>query len=68
MSLNEAPVERWAYSPAEAAKALGISRAHLYNLLAAGALPSVKVGRSRRIRAEALRAYLDSLDTGPVGP
>jgi excisionase family DNA binding protein len=56
-----AAVERLAYSPAEAAQALGISRAKLYQLLDDGALPSVKLDRRRLIRREALDALLDSL-------
>ncbi len=53
---------RLVYSPAEAAEQLGICRATLYKLLTDGTIPSVKIGRSRRIRAEALTAYLDSLE------
>lgn len=55
-------VERLAYSPAEAAKALGISRAKLYQLLDAGALASVRLDRRRLIRPSALVALLDSLE------
>ena len=51
-----------AVGPAEAAKMLGISRARLYTLLAAGAIPSVKLGKSRLIRVEALHAYLVRLE------
>lgn len=42
-------VQRYAYSPAEAAEALGISRATIYNLLARGEIKSTTIGRSRRI-------------------
>jgi excisionase family DNA binding protein len=51
-----------AVGPAEAAKALGISRARLYTLLAAGAIPSIKLGKSRLIRVEVLHAYLEQLE------
>ncbi len=37
------------YTPAEAAKRLGMSRTHLYKLLDKGSLPYHKVGRDRRI-------------------
>lgn len=55
---------RLAYSPAEGAEQLGISRAKFYELITEGTIPSVKIGRSRRIRAEALVDYLDSLERG----
>jgi excisionase family DNA binding protein len=45
----------------EAAARLGISRAKLYELIASGALPAVKVDGCRRIRTDDLRAYVDSL-------
>ncbi|MCZ7537806.1 MAG: helix-turn-helix domain-containing protein [Acidimicrobiia bacterium] len=40
---------RVAYSPAEAAEALGLSRATVHNLIRAGEIASTKIGRSRRI-------------------
>lgn len=49
------------YRPAEAAETLGVSRARLYQLLAAGELGSVKIGVSRRIPADDLRAYVSRL-------
>lgn len=50
--------ERLAYSPEEAAHQLGISRSKLYEYLHDGSLPSVKLGRSRRITHEALMTFL----------
>lgn len=55
-------VDRLAYSPAEAAQALGISRARLYQLLDDGTLPSLKLGRRRLIRSAALVELLDRLE------
>jgi len=46
-------------STAEAARLLGVSRSTVYRLLKAGALVSVRVGRSRRIPVTALARYLD---------
>ncbi len=54
--------KRLAYTPVEAAQLLSISRGKLYELLKSGAIASVKAGRSRRIRHEALVAYLDTLE------
>jgi excisionase family DNA binding protein len=48
-------------TPAQAASALGIGRSSLYELLAAGTIPSVKIGSSRRVRTADLRAYAEGL-------
>lgn len=45
----------------EAARALAISRSKLYELLAAGAIRSVRIDGSRRIPTTALNAYIDTL-------
>ena len=45
-------------TPAEAATALAIGRSFLYELIADGTIPSVKIGRSRRIRRTDLEAYV----------
>ena len=45
----------------EVAEQLGISRAKVYELIAAGTLLSVKVGGCRRIRVTDLRAFVDHL-------
>lgn len=57
-------VDRLAYSPAEAAQSLGISRARLYQLLEDGSIPSLHLGRRRLIRHEALVGLLDRLEHG----
>ena len=54
---------RLLYTPLEAAATLGIGRSSLYLLLASGAIPSVRIGGSRRIPAAALHAYVESLLT-----
>jgi excisionase family DNA binding protein len=48
-------------SPADAARLLAISRAKLYELLEDGSVPSVHIGRSRRIAYDELVAYVESL-------
>lgn len=45
----------------EAATALGISRSKLYELLKAGAIPSLRIDGSRRVPYRALTAYVDQL-------
>jgi excisionase family DNA binding protein len=56
------PVDRLAYSPAEVAAALGCTRQHVTNLIAAGVVPSLKLGRRRLIRRDALEAVLAELE------
>lgn len=55
-------VPRLAYTPEEAAAAVHLSRARIYELIADGSLPSVKIGKSRRIRHDDLVALLDNND------
>jgi excisionase family DNA binding protein len=44
--------------PEEAALMLGIGRSRLYQLLAARLLPTVRVGHSIRVPADALREWI----------
>lgn len=53
-------------TPEEAAEALGVGRSTLYDLLRLQEIPSVKIGRSRRIPVSALRDFADRLATAPV--
>ena len=47
--------------PEQAAESLGVSRARVYQLIAAGEIPVVKLGpKITRISIEALRAYAAS--------
>ena len=48
--------------PTEAAETLGISRAKLYELLSAGEIRSVRIGRSRRIPTRVLEEYARGLE------
>jgi excisionase family DNA binding protein len=52
-----------AVSVAEAAALMNISRAKLYELIARGEIPSIRVGGRRLVRVEALRAFLVKLET-----
>ncbi|MBR7836977.1 helix-turn-helix domain-containing protein [Actinospica durhamensis] len=58
---NESRSEPLLYTIPEAATALRISRTKLYELLDSGELASIHIGRSRKIPAEDLRAYIDHL-------
>ncbi len=52
------------HTPEEAANRLGIGRTTIYELLASKQLESVVIGRSRRIPAAALVAYVEGLRAG----
>jgi excisionase family DNA binding protein len=45
-------------SAEELARELGIGRTSAYSLLWSGAIPSMKLGRLRKVRREDLEAYL----------
>jgi excisionase family DNA binding protein len=49
------------YSVDETCQVLSIKRSKLYELLAAGEIASVKIGKSRRISEAALRDYVAQL-------
>ncbi len=64
-------MEPIAVRPAEAARALGLSRTALYSILSTGELESIKVGSSRLIPVEGLRKFVaerraKAEDDGPV--
>ena len=48
-------------TPVEAAAALGIGRSKEYELLQSGQLPSVHIGRCRRVPADAVHSFASSL-------
>lgn len=47
--------------PEEAAQVLGIGRSTVYELLAAGAIESVHIGKARRIPVASLEQYVQRL-------
>jgi excisionase family DNA binding protein len=53
-------------TPTEAARALGIGRSKLYELLQTGVLESVHIGACRRIPTEAVLALVARLRGGDV--
>lgn len=58
---NGEHLERFLYRVSEAAWALGLSRAKVYELINSGALLAVRVDGARRIRVEDLAAFVASL-------
>ena len=59
---------RWAYSPAEAAQMLGVTRKHLYSLMARNELRSTKIGNARRIPRTELERLAGLDHIGSSGP
>jgi excisionase family DNA binding protein len=51
-------MEKLLLRPDEAATSLGVGRSRIYQLLADGVIPAIRVGRSVRVPAHALRAWI----------
>ena len=51
--------DRLLYRPTEAAEAIGVSRAKVYQLIAENRLPSIKVGHSIRVPVRALAEWVE---------
>lgn len=54
--------DRLLYRIPEVASQLNVSRSKVYELLTSGALPSVRIHRTRLVRADDLRAFVDGLE------
>jgi excisionase family DNA binding protein len=52
------PIDRMALKPKEAAVLLGIGRSTLYALLAAGVIPSIRIGHAVRVPVDQLNEWL----------
>ncbi len=60
--------EKMLFTLADAAAALSVSRSKVYELVRSGALPSVRIGGSRRVRGEDLAGYVDALQRVSAAP
>lgn len=56
--MNEVPVM---FTVPQVCRVMQMSRSKVYALIASGEIPSVSIGRSRRVPASRLQAYLDAL-------
>lgn len=61
MKVETTSVGQLLLRPEEAAKALGVGRSTVFELIRAGELRSVKIGKLRRIPSEAVRQYVEGL-------
>jgi excisionase family DNA binding protein len=55
-------------TPEQVARALAIGRTRVYELMASGALPSIRLGRSRRVACHVLDRYVEELCTSAEEP
>ena len=60
--------QKMLYTLADVAAALSVSRSKVYELVRSGALPSVRIGGSRRVLGEDLATYVDSLERVSATP
>jgi excisionase family DNA binding protein len=54
-------MEQLLLTPEQAAEALNVARSTVYDLMRMRAIPSVKIGRARRIPAAAVKEYVERL-------
>lgn len=54
--------------PEEVAKTLGIGRSKVYELITKGTLPSVEIGRSRRVTRQAVEEFVSRLAADAAAP
>jgi len=50
-------------TPSEAAQQLAVSRTEIYELMAAGTLRSIHIGRLRRVPVDALRDFIGDMES-----
>lgn len=58
---NQVAVDRMLLTVEEAATAIGVGRSLMFELIAAGEIKTVRIGRLRRVRPDALREYVATL-------
>lgn len=59
--------EKLLYKPSEFAEAIGCSRAHAYELIAAGKVPSIRIGGMVRVPVAALREWVSQQLSAKLG-
>jgi excisionase family DNA binding protein len=61
-SQNEAPAQRLLLRVPEVAEALGLGRTKVYELIATGELPVIRLGRAVRVSVVALQKWVEEHD------
>jgi excisionase family DNA binding protein len=54
-------MEKLLLRPAEVSELTGVGKSKTYELIAAGVIPSVRIGKSVRVPADALKRWIDEL-------
>jgi len=57
-------MERMLLKPVEVAEMLGIAKSRIYEMLAKGELPSLRIGRSVRVPVNALQKWIEARQRG----
>lgn len=60
MKVRLTGMDRLLLRPIEAAAAIGLGRSKVYELLASGTLPSIRIGGSVRVPVVALKEWIDA--------
>lgn len=60
-----APSQKLAYTVPEVASLLSLSRSHVYELIHAGKIDTIKIGRARRITAKQLEMFVIRHEASP---
>lgn len=55
--------DRLLLRPSEVAKLLGVGRSKVYELIATGVIPSLRLGKCVRVQADRLRKWIEDLQT-----
>jgi len=58
MKTEQFTQDRLLLRPSEVADALGVGRSKAYELIASGVIPSIRLGSSVRVPADALRTWI----------
>ncbi len=63
---QEAPPQRLLLRIPEVAKALGLGRTKIYELIDAGELPVIRVGRAVRVSVSAVQKWVEEQNNQPL--
>jgi excisionase family DNA binding protein len=66
IDFHERPTERLAVSVEDAAAMAGIGRTTLYAALGSGSLKSLKIGKRRLIKVQALEAWINAHEDSDI--
>jgi len=61
-------MEKLLLKPAEVGELTGMGKSKTYELIAAGVIPSVRIGRSGRVPADRLRRWMEELHVNEQTP